>query len=257
MHKIAKWVGFGAVVFFVFLLVTGFLTAKPSDPVLWPPGAGAAVAEIYVVSHGYHSGIVVRRAATEEVASRKDNTALLAVARRFPSYQWIEVGWGDEGFYRSVPDVAALSLKLAVRALLLPGNRSVVHVVGLNVHPRAAFPKSEMVRIDLTAEGFSHMLDRLDASIARIGEDGGPEDLGVGLYGPSKFFRSVDTFSIFNVCNHWVARLLSAAGLPTAPVLATLPQGLLLDLRWRAGLQPLPQPDAQSSSQSNSKEKHS
>jgi hypothetical protein len=50
----------------------------------------------------------------------------------------------------------------------------------------------------------------------------------------------VETFNIFNDCNHWVARLLSAAGLPTAPVLATLPQGLLLDLKLRAGLVPLP-----------------
>jgi uncharacterized protein (TIGR02117 family) len=252
MRALAKWFGLGVLGFLLVLSAAGWLTAKPSDPVLWPPRAGAAVAEIYVVSHGYHSGIVVRRAATEELAGRKGDTALLAMTRRFPSYQWIEIGWGDEGFYRSVPDVASLSFTLAVRALFLPGNRSVVHVVGLNIHPRDAFPRSEMVHINLTAEGFSRMLDRLDASIARTGEGGGPEDLGVGLYGPSKFFRSVETFSIFNVCNHWVARLLAAAGLPSAPVLATLPQGLLLDLKWRAGLRPLPQPAVQSSFQSNS-----
>ena len=242
MRRLAKWFGLGVLGFLVVLLIAGWLTAKPSNPVLWPPGPGAAVAEIYVVSHGYHSGIVVRRASTEELAGRQSNDALLAVTKRFPSYQWIEIGWGDEGFYRSVPDVASLTFTQAVRALFRPGNHSVVHVVGLNVHPRDAFPKSDMVRINLTAEGFSRMLERLDASIARTGEGGGPEDLGVGLYGPSKFFRSVDTFSIFNVCNHWVARLLAAAGLPTAPVLSTLPQGLLLDLKWRAGLLPLPQP---------------
>ena len=256
MRALAKWLGLGVLGFLVVLSVAGWLTAKPGDPVLWPPRAGAAVAEIYVVSHGYHSGIIVRRAATEELASRQGNAALLAVTRRFPSYQWIEIGWGDEGFYRSVPDVASLSFALAVRALFLPGNRSVVHVVGLNLHPRDAFPKSEMVHINLTAEGFSRMLERLDASIARTGEGGGPEDLGVGLYGPSKFFRSVDTFSIFNVCNHWVARLLNAAGLPTTPVLATLPQGLLFDLKWRAGLHPMPQPPSQSSLYSNSKVTH-
>jgi hypothetical protein len=52
--------------------------------------------------------------------------------------------------------------------------------------------------------------------------------------------RAVDAFYIFNVCNHRVARLLSAAGLPTAPVPATHPKGLFLDLKWRAGLVPLP-----------------
>ena len=37
------------------------------------------------------------------------------------------------------------------------------------------------------------------------------------------------------------ARLLDAAGVPTAPILATLPSGLLLDLKWRSNLVPLPQ----------------
>jgi hypothetical protein len=45
---------------------------------------------------------------------------------------------------------------------------------------------------------------------------------------------------MFNVCNHWIANLLDAAGVPTAPVLATLPFGLLLDLEWRSGLVRLP-----------------
>ena len=240
MRALARYLGWGLLGFIVILSVVGVLTARSGDPKLWPPVAGSAVAEIYVVNHGYHSGIVVMRAAAAELARRQGNDALLAVTQRFPSYQWLEIGWGDEGFYRSVPDVASLSFALAVRAMFRPGNPSVVHVVGLNVPPRAAFPDSEIVLIKLTAVGFERMLDRIDASIARTGEGGGPEDLGVGLYGPSKFFRSVETFNLFNVCNHWVARLLSAAGLPTAPVLATLPQGLLFDLKWRARLVPLP-----------------
>ncbi len=45
---------------------------------------------------------------------------------------------------------------------------------------------------------------------------------------------------MLRVCNHWIADLLDAAGVPTAPVLATLPQGLLWDLSTRAGAVPLP-----------------
>ena len=84
------------------------------------------------------------------------------------------------------------------------------------------------------------MLDAIEASSAKVRTERPPEPLGPGLYGPSLFYRGVEAFHVFNVCNHWVARLLSAAGLPTAPVLATLPPGLLLDLKWRAGLDPLP-----------------
>jgi hypothetical protein len=67
-----------------------------------------------------------------------------------------------------------------------------------------------------------------------------PEELGPGLYGTSLFFRANGTFHLFHVCNHWIADLLDAAGVPTAPLLATLPSGLLLDLKWRSGLVRLP-----------------
>lgn len=241
MRALARAIGWGSLCTIVVLLVATVFTATSRDPALWPSAAGSPAVQIHVVSHGYHSGIVLPRAATGELASRQGNNAVLAVTQRFAAYNWLEIGWGDEGFYRSVPDVASLTFAHAVRALFRPGNASVVHVVGLTNHPRASFPRSDMVRIDLGADGFTRLLDRLDASFARAGDGAAIDDVGAGLYGPSRFFRGVETFNIFNVCNHWIARLLSAAGLPTAPVLATLPQGLLFDLNWRAGIDPLPQ----------------
>ena len=50
------------------------------------------------------------------------------------------------------------------------------------------------------------------------------------------FFASVERFSLVHLCNDWTAELLNAAGLPTTPVLDTLPAGLWLDLQLRAGL---------------------
>ena len=75
----------------------------------------------------------------------------------------------------------------------------------------------------------------LDSTFARSNGSVMPQELGPGLYGTSLFFRANGAFHLFNVCNHWTARVLDAAGIPTAPVLATLPFGLLLDLRWRSG----------------------
>ena len=220
------------------LIAATLLTARSGDPALWPPAPGSPVVEIHLVSHGYHSGFVISRAVMADVAERQGNAALVEVARRFAAHPLVEIGWGDEGFYRNVPDAMSLTFGLALRALFRPGNELVVHVVGLSDGPRTAFPSSDIVRIGLSPDGFSRMLHKLDASFAWI--EGAPVALGRGLYGPSLFFRGVETFHIFNVCNHWVTRLLSAAGLPTASVLATLPVGLLLDLKWRAGLSPLP-----------------
>jgi hypothetical protein len=115
----------------------------------------------------------------------------------------------------------------------------VLHVVGLSYPPRAAFPLADIIALDLSAEGFNRMLARIDATFAPA-SGVAAEDAGPGLYGPSRFYRARGTFNIFHVCNHWLAELLDAAGVPTAPLLATLPSGLFLDLQWRAGQRPLP-----------------
>lgn len=237
--RIAGW-AVAAIVAFVAVMTV--LTARSADPALWPPADGAPNIEIEIVSHGYHSGLVIDRVAMAEAAEHSGDAALTAVAQRFTNYQWLEIGWGDEGFYRSVPDVTSLTVRLALRALFAPGNASVVHVVGLSRPARETFPNADIIRIPVSHDGFARMIQRLDASFGRDPNGVPFEPLGPGLYGPSLFYRGVEAFHVFNMCNHWVARLLSAAGLPSAPVLATLPPGLFLDLKWRAGLVPLPKP---------------
>jgi uncharacterized protein (TIGR02117 family) len=239
LRRIGLGIAGGLIALVLVLILATMLTARSADPALWPPAPGEPRIEIFVVSHGYHSGLVLPRETVAEAAGQRGHAALGAVAQRFSGYRFVEIGWGDEGFYRHVPNVASLTFGLAVRALLMPGNPSVVHVVGLPGHPQEVFPRADIVRVELSGGGFARMLDALEAS---FGKERGtpPEPLGPGLYGPSLFYRGVEAFHVFNVCNHWVARQLAAAGLPTAPVLATLPPGLLLDLKWRAGLAALP-----------------
>jgi uncharacterized protein (TIGR02117 family) len=239
MRTVARWLGFGVLIAVALIVVAAVATARRGDASLWPPAPGAPTTEIFVVSHGYHAGIVVPRRALADAASRRGLAALRDISTRFAAFDRLEIGWGDEGFYREVPTAASLTVAMAARALFRPGNRSVLHVVGINNDPRAAFARSDMVRIELGETSFARLAEKLDATFAR-NEAGRPEDLGPGLYGPSLFFRANGTFHVFNVCNHWLADLLDAAGVPTAPVVATLPFGLLADLEWRAGLTRLP-----------------
>ena len=235
MRRWARRLGWSLLVLLAALVVATLVTARWGDAKLYPAPAGAPRVEVFVVSHGYHAGIVVPRGPMGDVASAQGQAALVLLAERFSDYRWLEIGWGDEGFYTSVPTIASLTVRSAVRALFLPGNPSVLHVAGLGNGPRAAFPAADMVRLGLSEAGFARLLTRIDATFAP-----GPEDLGPGLYGPSRFYRARGAFHVFNVCNHWIAGLLDAAGVPTAPVLATLPPGLLIDLRWRAGAVALP-----------------
>jgi uncharacterized protein (TIGR02117 family) len=238
MRKLARRVGLALAALAVALTVATVATARRGDPALYPPAAGAPSVRIMVVHNGYHAGIVLPRATIARLAGERGYRALIAVTTRFAAFEWLEIGWGDEAFYRHVPTPGDLTLGLALRALFRPDNPSVLHVVGVS-DPRAQFVGSPMAELDLSAEGFGRLVAKVDATFAR-GADGQPQDLGPGLYGPSLFYRAVGHFHIGHVCTQWVADALDAAGVPTAPVLATLPQGLFFDLSMRAGAKLLP-----------------
>jgi uncharacterized protein (TIGR02117 family) len=227
--------GLGAIA----VLVAAIATARSGDRSLYPAPSGTPVVEAFVVSNGYHSGIAIPRAALGEVARRDARAALTMIATRFAGYSWVELGFGEEAFYRGVPSVGSIDLALALRALFRPHNPSVIQVTGVLLDPPAAFPLADTVRIELSEAGFARMAQRLNASFAPTPSGLPADDLGPGLYGSSLFFRATGWFDVFNLCNHWVADLLDAAGVPTTPVLDTLAQGLFVDLRWRSGLAPI------------------
>ena len=240
MRRLIRFFGWGVLATIALVAILVIVTARPGDARLWPPSTSAPSTEIFVVSHGYHAGLALPTAQVARIAGREGSSAMIAVTQRFASFPFVEIGWGDQGFYTEVPDAASLTIAHAVRALFVPGNSSVLHVVGLSDHPSKVFRSSDIVSVPLGDDGFARMIRNMDASFARTGEPPAPQVLGPGLYGPSLFYRAVEHFHLFNVCNHWVARQLSAAGIATAPVAATLPAGLLLDLKWRSGLSPMP-----------------
>jgi uncharacterized protein (TIGR02117 family) len=241
---IVRRLGIGLLIAVGAFAVAAIATARWGDRKLWPPASGVPTAEVFFVSHGYHSGMILSRRSLIGAASSRGLDTLGQVATRFAGFDWIEIGWGEERFYREVPTVESMTAALAVRALFLPGNATVLHVVGFENHPRGAFANSDLVRLELSEDGFARLADKLDASFARDGASSLPQELGPGLYSTSLFYRANGTFHLFNVCNHWTASLIDAAGVPTAPVLATLPAGLLIDLEWRSGLARLPRPSA-------------
>lgn len=240
MRKLASRLGVGLAVILGALVIAVVVTARPGDSALYPPAAGAPTVEILISHNGYHSGVLLPRDAVAALAGRRGFGALIAVTTRFAAYRWIEIGRGEEAFYREVPTPGAAMLRpsVALRALFRPGNAAVLHVVGA-YEPRIAFPDAHMAALTLSEAGFERLVAKVDASFARD-DSGLPQDRGPGLYGPSRFYGAAGTFNVLHVCTRWVADLLDAAGVPTAPVLAVMPQGLFLDLAVRSGLTALP-----------------
>ena len=184
------------------LLVT--CSACSSTPYLEPTD-GPRDLTIYVVSHGWHTGIVIR---TADIPP-----SLLPEAADFPQAAFLEIGWGDREYYRAHDPGAGT----ASRAALI-GGPGVLQVVGVRDDPRRAFPQSEVVALPVSRQGLKRLCRYVSASIERGANDRAAV-LGPGLYGDGRFYASRERFHILNTCNVWTARALRAAGLPIATAL--------------------------------------
>lgn len=209
-----------------------FFSARSMDPLLYPPQPGEPTIAIALADHGVHTGIVLRLADIDRVAIAGADPVLMAVAARFGAYPYVEIGWGDEQFYRFAPSLSDVTVTMAARALLGMNADSVLHIVGLRQDAMATFIHSDVQTISLSQPGFERLLHRLSATFATDGHSQ-PVELGEGLYGPSLFYRAKGHYSLLNTCNRWIADLLYDAGLAASPVPAVLSSGLLAEVRLR------------------------
>lgn len=172
---------------------------------------------VYLVSHGWHAGIVLNR------QSLADRIAVLK--QDFANVDYLEIGWGDRDFYQT-PEP---NLGHIVQAGLFP-SESVLHLVGFNGAVTRYFPHSEIIELKLTPEQLLRLSRHIAASFATDSE-GKTASLGSGLYGYSRFYRSTESYHIFNTCNVWTARALKRAGLTTYPSSAITVDDLMGQLR--------------------------
>jgi uncharacterized protein (TIGR02117 family) len=210
----------------LFLLLITLATARPAKPALYPPKAGDAQA-IFLVDNGFHSDLVIPRAAIVAHGG-----PIAAAAARTGGDPWVMVGWGDARFYEATSPWEGRWLD-GLRAGV-GGRPTVVHLEGVWGRPDLVW-KSRLHRIALSSAGLAALLARADRAFA-LGPDGAPQFVPEPRDPNEAFFRSGEAFSLLHLCNQWTAELLNAAGLPTTPALDTLPAGLLLDLHLRAGL---------------------
>lgn len=186
------------------VLMSMLLFACASPPGnLFPPGPGEASRTIYLVSHGWHAGIVIKRADIPAGVWPQHN--------EFPAAQYLEVGWGDMDYYMTPQP----GLGILLKAGLWP-TASVLHVVGFRGPVTDYFARSRVIAIELSAAGFERLCRYLEDSYARD-ETAASRPLGPSLYGDGRFYLSRETYHVFNTCNAWTARALRAAGIPLTP----------------------------------------
>lgn len=190
------------------LLAAAVLASGCVGPVLglYPPRPGEAVRSVWVVNHGWHTGIVVRR---QDVPG-----GLWPQLRDFADSELVEVGWGDRDFYMAPAGTSGMTLKAALR----PGP-SVLHVVGFSGPVEHYFAAGEIVELKLSAPGFARLAAFVGDAYAKD-EAGAVVRLGPGQYPNSRFYLARETYHALKTCNTWTAKALRAAGCPITPLYA-------------------------------------
>lgn len=128
---------------------------------------------IHVVSHGWHTGIILPCQAL--------NDKIKDLSQRFPSSSYYEIGWGDAGFYQA----EEITTKLTLQALLV-STGAVIHIVAFSSSPDDYFPGSEMSMLKLDRKGFEGLLEFIGSSFL-MDASGNPVRLKSGIYGNSQF----------------------------------------------------------------------
>ncbi len=178
----------------------------------WPgPGTGALSSSdiheknrnVYVVSNGFHTGIILD---TKTAAF-----SLLAFGNSFKEYRYVDIGWGDEAFYQE----PRFDFWSGARALLVPTD-SVVRVEGFNADiPDVAAWSDRTVAVPVT-ENESQMLCQFINLSLRKDTAGNPVVVSERGGGSIVFYKSPRKYHLFNTCNTWIADAFAHAGLPVS-----------------------------------------
>jgi uncharacterized protein (TIGR02117 family) len=173
---------------------------------LYPPDDRQGYKTVYVVNHGLHTGIIVKRADIP--------AALWPETDDFPKGDYIEFGWGDERFYQA----ERITIGMKLRAVFLPTS-VVLHVVGMPTQPAEFYRGGEILEIDLSGQGFKNLIHFIHESYARDSH-GKSVAIGKGLQENSLFYEAEGIYFALNTCNNWVAKALRSSGFPITPLYA-------------------------------------
>ena len=150
---------------------------------------------VYLISRGFHTGVVVPAARS---------AGYIAVLRGTEEGA-AEFGWGEAYYYQA----ASPGCLAGARALFLR-NRSVVRTELLPGGPERALVRSDFaVRFDLSGEQFQRLCRFIDESFEK--KDGAVIRESAETDRVS-YYTSIHTYNMFNTCNTWAAGALEAAG---------------------------------------------
>ena len=189
----------------LIIIILAGCSAKPYIVSYAEEFEGSGQNEVYVVSHGWHTGFVIPAPEIQGVIPELE--------RRFGNTPYIEFGWGDKGFYQA----KETTLGLTLMAIFWP-TESVVHSVAVPQKVEEYFSNSEVEKLCLSDVELSALISFISSSFYRD-KSGNLLELQKGIYGDSKFYSGVGDFYLMNTCNRWTAKGLKSIGMDISPTL--------------------------------------
>lgn len=177
------------------------------------PSADTAAHTMWIVNHGWPTGVVIERAQLEEY--------IPTLRKHFADQYYLEIGWGDAEFYQA----GTITPRLVIQALFFP-TRPVLHVVGFSEYPGNYFGTSEVSRVRMTNGQYNRLLMFVNSSFSRD-RNGQVYPLGTGIYGHSHFYPATGMYHALNNCNQWTAKALSSSGVEINASLSLMPDGIM------------------------------
>ncbi|MBL8548941.1 MAG: DUF2459 domain-containing protein [Hyphomonadaceae bacterium] len=210
----------GLCVLAALLASAAMFAAWPERALVAAPAQRGDCVRVQVWSNGFHVDLAL-------------DAALLAedhpLRRLYPRARSFLIGWGDEAFYRSEGKDMLMGLEA-----LVPPSPSVMHVVAGDEAVEHYFRPHLKRTIGVSHAGAAALGAYLDRALTR-GADGGAIVVAGGhLPERSVFLRTGGDFHLFNVCNHWMARALRAAGVDVRARTAWGADGLVNDAARKA-----------------------
>jgi uncharacterized protein (TIGR02117 family) len=158
---------------------------------------------IYIISHGWHTGFIIPANTIEQQIPK--------LKQRFTDTPYLEIGWGDKGFYQTKEITTGLTL----RAMFWSAG-SVIHAVAVPENIKGYFPHSEIEKLCLTRKDYAALIQFISDSFYR-NYNGDIVELKNGIYGNSQFYQGAGNYHLLNTCNKWVAKGLASAGMDIVP----------------------------------------
>jgi len=153
--------------------------------------------DIYLISNGFHSDIVVPIKSKE-----MDWSEIIKYEHTISndsSFNYLAFGWGDRKFYLETPTWSDLQYDVAFQAIFLL-NRSAIHATFF----REMFESESCIKISISSEDYKKLVSYIINEL-ELNDDGSVQQIKNLQYDDNDaFYEANGAFTLFYTCNTWV-----------------------------------------------------